>query len=143
MTPFDRQVRAQIYRHIIASGSGPTARQLADQRGWPPEEVEEAMRRLEIGHLIALMPDRVSVRMAHPFSGIETLYRSQVDNKSWFANCAWDALAILAMMGDGLATQGRGDETLIWTVNDGLVSPGGVIHMTVPPRHFWDDIVFT
>lgn len=143
MSPFDRQVRAQIYRHILSSGLGPTADQLADQRGWPPEEVEESLRRLEDGHLIALMPDRVGVRMAHPFSGVETVYTAESGGRSWFANCAWDALAILALVGDGTATQASGDEALVWTVVDGVVSPGGVIHMRVPPKDFWKDIAFT
>lgn len=143
MSPFDRQVRAQVYRHILAAGVGPTAAQLANQRGWAPEEVEESLRRLENSHLIALMPDRATVHMAHPFSGIETGYSSEVGGKKWFANCAWDALAILALIGDGVARQGTGEEALVWTVDDGVVSPGGVIHMRVPPRHFWDDIVFT
>jgi len=143
MSPFDRQVRAQIYRHILSSGLGPTADQLADQRGWPPEEVEESLRRLEDGHLIALMPDRESVRMAHPFSGVETAYTAESGGRSWFANCAWDALAILALVGDGTARQATADEALVWTVADGVVSPGGVIHMRVPPKDFWKDIAFT
>jgi len=143
MSPFDRQVRAQIYRHIVASGLGPAATQLANARGWAPEEVEEAMRRLEHEHRIALVPDEPSVWMAHPFSGVDTEYRSTSNGRSWYANCAWDSLAILSLMGDGQAVVTRENDEVIWDVRNGVVTPGGVIHVQVPARHFWDDVGFT
>lgn len=143
MTPFDRQVRAQTYRHILASGVGPTLAQLAGSRGWAIEEVEEALHRLQAEHLLALDETGSEVVMAHPFSGRETSYVSTVGDRSWFANCAWDALAILAVMGDGHATMARDESDLVWTVKDGQVSPEGVIHMKVPARDFWVDVEFT
>lgn len=143
MTPFDRQVRAQVYRHLVAAGAGPTPQNLADQRGWPPDEVAESLQRLQRGHLLALSEDMALVTMAHPFSGVETGFRSTVGDRSWFANCAWDALAVLALMGDGEAAQVRGGEELVWQVRDGRVSPDGVIHVAVPAARFWDDIGFT
>ena len=143
MSPFDSQVRAQIYRHIVASGLGPTAAQLADARGWPPEEVEEAFRRLEKEHRIALVPDGSKVWMAHPFSGVETEYTSTAAGRSWYANCAWDSLAILSLMGDGQAVLTRENDELIWGVRNGQVTPDGVIHVQVPARQFWDDVGFT
>jgi hypothetical protein len=143
VTPFDRQVRAQVYRHIVASGLGPTSEQLAGSRGWSKDEVEEALRRLQAEHLVAVSGGGAEVIMAHPFSGRETSYVCTVGERSWFANCAWDALAILALMGDGQATITRDEDDLIWTVEDGQVSPDGVIHLKVPARDFWEDIAFT
>lgn len=143
MTPFDRQVRAQIYRHIVAAGSGPSPQNLAEQRGWDPEEVAEALVRLQERNFIAMNPDASRVMMAHPFSGVETPFRSQVGDRSWFANCAWDALAILALMGDGAARQSIAGNEMGWRVSGGVVSPNGVIHVAVPTSRFWDDIVFT
>ena len=55
MTPFDRQVRAQVYRHLIASGVGPSALQLAEARGWSGEEVGESLARLEAQHLLVVI----------------------------------------------------------------------------------------
>lgn len=143
MLPFDRKVRAQVYRHIVASGVGPTGQNLAEQRGWPEEEVAESLNRLHRQHLLALAPDGSRVMMAHPFSGVETAFESRVGARSWFANCAWDALAILALMGDGVATQSREGNQLVWEVSEGRVTPGGVIHLGVPARQFWDDIGYT
>ncbi len=80
------------------------------------------------------------VWMAHPFSGLPTPYTAEIGERSWFANCAWDALAILALLGDGVA---RGEDSLVWTVVGGVVSPDGLVHLLVPARRFWDDIGFT
>jgi hypothetical protein len=143
VTPFDRTVRAQVYRHIVASGVGPTAGQLAETRGWDPEEVTESLRRLGDEHLIATTPGEPRVMMAHPFSGVETGYTATVGGRTWYANCAWDALAVLALMGDGEATMNQDGHEAVWVVKNGQVSPTGVIHLRVPARDFWDDIVFT
>ena len=143
MTPFDRQVRAQVYRHLVASGVGPNAQQLADARGWPTEEVEESLARLETEHLVALVPGEPRIRMAHPFSGVETGSKATIGPRSWPANCAWDALAILSLLGDGTATTSGPQGKLTWTVEEGVVSPDGVIHLEVPAARFWDDIEHT
>ena len=143
MTPFDRQVRAQVYRHLVASGVGPSAQQLADARGWPVEEVGESLARLENEHLIALLPGEARVRMAHPFSGGETGSRARIGERTWNANCAWDALAILVLLGDGTATTPGPGGDLVWTVEEGVVSPNGVIHLEVPAARFWVDIGYT
>ncbi len=143
MTPFDREVRVQIYRHVTASSEGPSVAQIAAERGWGSDEVTEAFHRLESEHRIVLVPEEDRVWMAHPFSGVETCYKVIVGNESWFANCAWDALGILALTGDGKAISTCGESELAWSVVDGKVSPDGVIHIPVPAREFWDDIGFT
>lgn len=139
MTPFDRQVRAQIYRLLVNGSKHVGSHSLAASRGWDPDEVAAALRRLDSEHRIALMPETDRVWMAHPFSGVETAHSSSVGDRSWFANCAWDALAILALMGDGTARSGD----TAWEVRRGVVEPNHVIHLQVPVRRFWEDIGFT
>jgi Alkylmercury lyase len=143
MTPFDRQVRAQIYR--LLAGGAPTvdASVLADSRGWDTPEVEASLGRLAEGHVIALLDGSTRVWMAHPFSGIETSYQAVVADQSWYANCAWDALAILALLGDGEARATGAAGELVWKVEDGQVSPRGIVHLLVPAKNFWEDIGFT
>ena len=82
--------------------------------------------------MIKLAEGSHRVEMAHPFSGVNTGYRSVVGDRSWNANCAWDALAILALMGDGEAYAPGADGDLAWTVDDGKVSPDGVVHLLIP-----------
>jgi hypothetical protein len=143
MTPFDRQVRAQIYRLFSGGTAVVDEAVIAGSRGWATDDVEDSLDRLAEIHLVKLAEGGHRVDMAHPFSGTGTSYRSVVGDRSWNANCAWDALAILAIMGDGEASAPGPDGDVIWSVEDGKVSPEGVVHLLVPARRFWDDIQFT
>lgn len=143
MSPFDRQVRAQIYRLLKGGASVVDERVIAESRGWDTPEVEVSLQRLATEHRIVLVPDTTQIWMAHPFSGVETKYRSVMGDRSWSANCAWDALAILALLGDGRVEAAGAVGEVTWTVADGEVSPAGVVHFLVPARSFWDDVGFT
>jgi hypothetical protein len=83
--------------------------------------------------------------MAHPFAGVPTDFRVNIGGREWFANCAWDGLAILALLGNGtLETHSpAGGESLRFEAAAGVVHGQGIIHFLVPPRRFWDDIEFT
>ena len=143
MTPFDRQVRAQIYNLIAGGASWVDASAIATSRGWDAPEVVSSLNRLADEHVIALGEDGSRIWMAHPFSGIETSHQAVIGAQSWYANCAWDALAILALLGDGEARASEGADEIVWNVEGGRVTPFGIVHLLVPPRNFWDDIGFT
>ena len=86
--------------------------------------------------------------MAHPFSGVITDYRAVIEGRSWWANCAWDALGILALLGqDGeietLCAYSGAD--LAIAVRSGALDldTDEVIHFAVPAARWWDDIGYT
>ena len=66
---------------------------------------------------------------------------------SWWANCAWDSLAILAALhADGRIDSTWADtgEPLTLTVTEGrLDQPDGFVGFAVPAAQWWDDIVLT
>ena len=66
-------------------------------------------------------------------------------DRSWFANCVWDGLSILAMVGDGtLDTHSPATGApMRFEVRDRIVSGEGLVHFLVPAARFWDDIGFT
>lgn len=139
MTPFDRKVRALIYQLLVDQVRTVDSAVLARHLGRDGTEISESLSRLAAEHRIALTDDG-AVRMAHPFSGVPTAYRSQIEDRWWWANCAWDSLAILSLLGEGEA---HGPNGLFWEVADGEVRPGGIVHLLVPARSFWDDVAFT
>jgi hypothetical protein len=139
VTPFEREVRAKIYDSLIDGARGIDAAMLASHSGWDEDELRFALERLAAEHRIVLTRGG-RVRMAHPFSGVPTSYLSVIGDRHWYATCAWDALAILALLGDGDVQREEGP---LWEVEDGLVSPNGYVHLLVPARSFWDDIGFT
>lgn len=143
MTPFDRAVRAEVYRLFADGLEEVDAAAISRAGGWDRQEVESSLERLEAEHRVALLPDTRRVWMAHPFSGTDTGYRAHVDRRSWHANCAWDALAIVALLGDGTGRVTGRDGIIDWKIERGRVSPNGLIHLLVPAMRFWDDIGFT
>lgn len=139
MTPFDRTVRARIFELLVAQVRRVDSEVLALSSEWDPERVSGSLLRLAEEHRIALSADG-AVSMAHPFSGVPTPYWSEIEERWWWANCAWDCLAILALLGDGEA---HGPNGLVWKVENGEVHPGGIVHLLVPARSFWVDVGFT
>lgn len=140
VSSFEAKVRARIYALLVDGVRQVDVDAVAESGGWDPEEVAVAFSNLAEKHRIALAEGGRRVSMAHPFSGVTTSYRAVVGHRSWYANCAWDALAILALLGDG---QVIGEDGVLWEVEQGTVSPGGFVHLLVPARRFWEDIGFT
>ena len=133
MNQTDREVRAKVYELFVAG------RRDIDANTLEVEGAKQSLERLADEHRVVLGEDG-GVLMAHPFSGIDTGHRANVGGQTYWANCAWDALAILALLGDGIAVCPDGP---IWEVTNDVVSPGGFVHLLVPAEHFWDDVVFT
>lgn len=140
VTPFQAKVRARVYSLLVDGVRNVDVDAVAERGGWAPAEVAAALSSLADDHRLALTDDGRTVWMAHPFSGVATAYRALVGDRYWYANCAWDALAILSLLGDGQVHDERG---LLWEVSHGVVSPNGFVHLLVPARQFWDDIGFT
>ena len=140
-------LRLAIYRHLLATGGAPSNGELARAAGCGATEVERGLRALAEEHAIVLMPGSLAIAMAHPFSAIPTAYRVHSAGVSYWANCAWDALGIAAIVGRDTESQARcGDceEQVDLSVRDGApAATSGVIHLLVPARRFWDDIGFT
>jgi hypothetical protein len=85
--------------------------------------------------------------MAPPFSGIETPFRVEVDGKSYFANCVWDAFGVAAaLQRDGIiyTSDGFTNDPLILEIKDNKPTKLDYIaHFAVPAAHWWDDIIYT
>jgi hypothetical protein len=114
--------------------------------GAPPEvEDEPALRSLAAQHVV--VPDEedgggaVRVRMAHPFAGHREGCRVDAGGRTWWGNCAWDGLGIVAALGLSEATVASHGVTL--RVSGDSVEGDALFHVAVPARHWWDDIAFT
>ena len=106
----------------------------------PPPMDAHVLRALEDRHVVVLRDGRVW--MAHPFAAHRWGARVEApDERSWFGNCAWDGLGIVAALGLPEASVRSGDVTI--RVRDGSVIDGALFHVVVPARHWWDDIEHT
>jgi hypothetical protein len=145
MNDFERRVRAAIMTSFRETSQAPSVDTLAVGLRASPQTVSTALHGLAGEHALVLRPGSDATWMAHPFSGIDTDFLVTIGGRRWFANCAWDGLSILALLGDGeLETHSPATgQPLRYRVAAGKVHGGGLIHFLVPARRFWDDIGFT
>lgn len=148
LTEFDWLVRSQIYASFVRTGQAPSADDLAAITGAERSRIEGSLHRLADKHQLALTDEKDAVLMAHPFSARPTTYPVETSDFTCFANCAWDALAVPAVLrkdGWTRTTCPASGESLEFGVKRWHAEgdPDIVIHFLTPLRHAWDDIGFT
>ena len=143
------ELRFVVYRHFAETGQAPSRRELASMVG-DIGTVDHLLQELHNRHMLVLDDRdhrRGEIRMALPFAAEPTDFRVTTDAGAWFANCAWDALAIVAALhADGRITSRWADtgESLELTVSDNeLDQHDGHVAFPLPANRWWDDIVFT
>ncbi len=150
MTETEARVRLAIYEWFLATGAAPTPADVAAAADITPHEAADVFKTLAHDHdAIVLLPGSDYLWMAEPFSAVPTAYTAvATDGRSWFGNCIWDAMGVLAVAGvDGHtrnACKLSGVELSV-AVAGGRVSapPDAVVHFVVPARDWWRDIGFT
>ncbi len=136
MTDRELALRRRIFEAFAATGAPPP-----DVVAAPGGADAETLRALAARHVVVLDEDG-RVRMAHPFAAHHERARVTSGARTWWGNCAWDGLGIVAALGlddadvtaDGVTLHVRGGE---------LLEPETRLHVAVPARHWWDDIGFT
>jgi hypothetical protein len=145
---FDTHVKIRIYDTIARTGSAPTAQDVAEALTASTQEVAAAFGRLHAKRLLVPEPgDPSRIRMAPPFSGVETAFRVRTRERRYFANCVWDALGIPAALHEDAvvdAEDGHTGEPMQLEVRGGAPVPAPVVaHFAVPAALWWTDIVHT
>ncbi len=134
MSPDLLALRARILGAFAATGASPDV----------GREDPAALRALADAHVVVLDPaDPARVLMAHPFAGHTTGTRVEDDRgRTWWGNCAWDGLGIVAALGLRTATVTSGAVTQT-VAGDAVTPPDARFHVAVPARLWWEDIAFT
>ena len=148
MDELDLRIRNHLYASFVQEGNAQEPWEAARALGIDEAEAEAAYRRLHDAHALVLHEGTSRIRMLNPFAAGETSHRVTAAGRTWFANCAWDALGIPA----ALHAEGRIEsrcpdcgEPLELEVRAGGLARGAelLVHFAVPARRWWDDIVFT
>ena len=145
---FDTSVKLKIYEMVARTTRMPASIDIALLIGSSIADVEQAFQRLYEKRLLVLEPGTLSrIRMAPPFSGIETQHRVTIEDKLYFANCAWDAFGIAAALkqdADIESTCADCDEPLTFQIRQQRPLPQeAVVHFAVPAAQWWRDIIYT
>jgi Alkylmercury lyase len=146
--PLLTSVKLSIYDTFATTGRAPAVFDIARKLDAPIEDVQSAFEELHKKRLLVPEPgDRTRIRMAPPFSGVETPFRVTVGDRVYYAPCAWDSLGIpAALHADGVieTTDGHTGIPIMLMVRNGAPVPEPcVIHIAVPAAHWWDDIIYT
>jgi hypothetical protein len=133
MTDRELALRSRILAAFAATGDPP------DTSGEDPA----LLRALAERHVVVLDPaDPARVLMAHPFAGHRAGTRVDAGGRTWWGNCAWDGLGIVAALGLARATVTSGDVVLA-VDGDGVAPADALFHVAVPASAWWEDIAFT
>lgn len=148
MDELDLRIRNLVYSSFVRDGMAPTVSGTARALDVTHDIVEGSLRRLHDAHALVLHAGATEIRMLNPFSAVETPHRVEADGRSWFANCAWDALGVpAALHADARIESSCPDcgESLELEVREGRLVRGDdvLVHFVVPARSWWDDIGFT
>jgi DNA-binding transcriptional MocR family regulator len=145
---FETTVKLNIYATIASTAQVPSAPEVARALGVSLDEVQAAFQALYLKRLLVPEPgDPSRIRMAPPFSGIKTPFQVSIQDKMYYANCAWDAFGIPAALHADARVHtwdAHSGEPITLEVRDGQPVPQPcVIHFAVPAARWWEDILYT
>jgi len=144
---FDIRVKLAVYGHFAETGQGPTPEDIAKRVASELRLVLDAYERLRALRVLVLEDDGSSIRMASPFSGVPTQHTVESSDVKYFANCAWDALGVLAALQRPGVVHSRceqsGEPLQLEVGLDGPEPCDWLFHCVMPAASWWDDIVFT
>jgi hypothetical protein len=91
-----KNVRKYIFEHFEEHTTAPVLEQIIRKFGLDRASAFKVLVDLQSARHIALLTGTQRILMAFPFSSIVTPFRVKVagKDKEYFANCAWDAVAI-------------------------------------------------
>jgi hypothetical protein len=145
-----QRVRLFIFEHFLEQAAPPVVEQVMTEFSLSRADAAEALTDLETAHHIALVKGTARILMAWPFSAIATPFRTTVRERTHFANCAWDAIAFHAMLGDHIRVDSFCHHCAVpiaIELQGGRATrvdpPETLVYFARPPTEWWLDITTT
>ena len=145
-----QRVRLFIFEQFLQHALPPVVEQVMTEFSLSRADAEEVLTDLEEARHIALVKGTARILMAWPFSAIATPFRTTVRGRTYFANCAWDAIAFHAMFGDDVRVDSFCHHCAMpieIELQDGRAirvdPPETLVYFARPPTEWWEDITTT
>ena len=148
-----KNVRKYIFEHFEEHATAPVLEQIMQKFGLDRTSAFNVLVELQSARHIALLPGTQRILMAFPFSSIVTPFRVQTagNDKDYFANCAWDAVAIHVALGkeQWIASYCHhcAEDIKVHLRDQMLVAQGShsqpLIYLALPASKWWENIVLT
>jgi hypothetical protein len=141
------EIRAFVYQHFAETARPALVDETASRFDLTHEQAASAYKELHQRHAFFLEPGTHNIRMANPFSAVETDFKVYAGGKTYFANCAWDSLGIPAALHAGAEIQAacaQSGEIIRLTVSRQQVqASGALVHFLIPFKNWYNDLTFT
>jgi hypothetical protein len=149
-TTLQQRVRLFIFDHFLEQAAPPVVEQVMNEFSLSRAAASEVLGDLEAARHIALVKGTARILMAFPFSAVATPFRVTTRGRSYFANCAWDAIAFHAMLAEEVRVDSfchhcaapihielkAGHATLV-------DPPESLVYLALRPTEWWSDIITT
>jgi hypothetical protein len=145
----DTELRVFIYEFIFARGRPPKASEIAERFSISEDDAKGLLRATKIGKTLLVDDAAGEIWMAGPFASQPSGHEVRGARLTWWANCAWDALAIGILAAENVTIRssncGTGGSRAITIVSPPQSPPesDAVVHFLVPARQWYDDIGYT
>ena len=140
------RLRIHVYDVTLSSGRLPLIREIAVALGVSESAAAEALVDLATRRILVLQPNG-EILMVPPFSAVPTPFVVTTDTFSAFVNCAWDALgaAVMLQRRTSIAASCADCGQTFTLESDGHSVNGDspLLHFPLPPRRWWESVVFT
>jgi hypothetical protein len=145
-----RQVRKFIFDSFEATGAPPVVEQIMRRFGLDRTQAFQALAALQDAHHIALVKGTQRILMAFPFSSVTTPFRVTADGRTYYANCAWDSIAIHVALDREEIIDSYchhcAEEVKIHLRDGNVLSSNPeevIVYLALPASQWWQDIIDT
>jgi Alkylmercury lyase len=148
-----KNVRKYIFEHFEEHTTAPVLEQIMRKFGLNRASALRILEELQSARHIALLAGTQRILMAFPFSSIVTPFRVRVTGKEkeYFANCAWDAVAIHVALGKEQWISSYchhcSEDIKIHLKDQRMVSQQSdkqpLVYLALPASKWWENITLT
>jgi Alkylmercury lyase len=148
-----KNVRKYIFEHFEEHTTAPVLEQIMRKFGLNRPSAFKILEELQTARHIALLAGTQRILMAFPFSSIVTPFRVKVSGKEkeYFANCAWDAVAIHVALGKEQWISSYchhcSEDIKIHLKDQRMVSQQSdkqpLVYLALPASKWWENITLT
>ena len=148
-----KNVRKYILEHFEEHAIAPVLEQIMRKFGLDRPSAFKVLEDLQSARHIALLTGTQRILMAFPFSSIVTPFRVKVaaKEKEYFANCAWDAVAIHVALGKeqwiSSFCHHCSEDIKIHLKDQGVISQQSdnqpLVYLALPASKWWENITLT
>jgi hypothetical protein len=140
------RLRIHVYDITLSGGRPPRIGEMAVAMESSEAAVSEALVELSSRRVLMLQPNG-EILMAPPFSAVPTPFVVSSDTFTAHLNCAWDALGAAVMLQRPVSISAScsdcGEALRLESDGASVTGDSPLLHFALPPRRWWESIVFT